>query len=63
MGSNMKPGMGPSQQNAEALNAKLKRDMSEQAKSTHRQFFESLERVLSCWSEPSGEGKGFSMPE
>ena len=46
-----------SQQNAEALNAKLKRDMSEQAKSTHRELFESPEKVLSCWSEPLVAGE------
>ena len=48
--SKIQPGYPPSQQCAEQLNTKVKRDMETLPRETHAQVCQSLEKVIGTWS-------------
>ena len=55
--SKIQPGYPPSQQCAEQLNTKVKRDMETLPRETHAQVCQSLEKVIGTWSATLKKGE------
>lgn len=55
--SKIQPGYPPSQQCAEQLNTKVKRDMETLPRETHAQVCQSLEKVIGTWSATLKQGE------
>ena len=56
-GSHVLPGFPSSQQNAEALNSKAKRDIQGLSQSTHTDVAKSLMQMVDVWSSPLKSGE------